>query len=195
MSDLPEKIKKTRDAVINHLVSNSPLPVGIEELQDWLEVEGDLIDSWINEDVVFCLKLYANDYFTDKYLIDDAGLDNSENITDQLRLDFARSKISKTLQDEGSSNPSVHGFQIHNQNGQKAILGSTVEVRGQTGNFFEWHGVFRTNEDFLSHLRSTGFVLYSEANQITDKQILSLWKSGKKSKENLQGCSKKLPKA
>jgi hypothetical protein len=183
MSDLPEKLKKTRDAVIDHLISNSPLPAGIEDLQEWLEIEGDLIASWINEDVAFRLKFFANDYFKDEFLIEEMELDDSLKITDDLRLDFARSKILRILQNDDSSEPSVHGFQIQNQNGQTAILGSTVEVAGQAGNYFEWHGVFRTNEEFLNFLRMSGFTLYSEVDQISDLQILSLWKFPKSVKK------------
>ncbi len=184
ISELPNKFWKTRDAAIEHLLSNSRLPSGLVDLQDWLATDGwdDLLAAWINEDVALNLKEWAAYKFSDSSLRDDEGHDDSVAITDQMRVDYAREAISYAVENsEGDDSPSVHSFPIKRDDGRSAVLGCTVEIRGH-GHIPQWHGVFADKDDFYRHLRAAGFLFHSEADEIGDSEILSLWITEKKKK-------------
>lgn len=175
---LPAEFWKTRDAAIESLLSNSPLPEGIAELQNWLATDGwdDLLAAWINEDVALNLKEWAAFKFSDSCLRDDEGHDDYVAITDQMRVDYARAAISVAVeQSDGYDSPSVHSFPIESKDGKQAILGCTVEIHGQTGPVPQWHGVFADKEAYYGYLRETGFLLHSNADEISDAEILSFW--------------------
>ena len=134
-SEIPKRFWKTRDAAIEALLSNSPLPEGIAELQDWLATDGwdDLLAAWINEDVALNLKEWATFKFSDPSLRDDEGHDDSVAITDQMRVDYAREAICYAVENsESDDSPSVHSFPIKRDDGECAVLGCTVEIHAQT---------------------------------------------------------------
>lgn len=181
-TELPRKFWKTRDAAIEHLLSNSRLPTGLVDLQEWLATDGwdDLLAAWINEDVALNLKDWAAYKFSDSSLRDDEGHDDSVAITDQMRVDYAREAISYAVENSSSDDsPSVHSFPIKRDDGRSAVLGCTVEIRGH-GHILQWHGVFADKDDFYRHLRAAGFLFHSEADEIGDSEILSLWVTEKK---------------
>ena len=180
--ELPKKFWKIRDALVEHLMSNSRLPAGLADLQEWLATDGwdDLLAAWINEDVA--LKYgRLEDRFSDLYLSDSEYLDTSAVITDPMRIDFARSTIRTLILDsDGYYNPSVHSFPIERDDGESAVLGCTVEIHGQYGPVPQWHGVFADKDDFYKYLRDAGFLFHSEADEIGDAEILALWNFEKK---------------
>ena len=81
---------------------------------------------------------------------------------------------------EGDDSPSVHSFPIERDDGQRAILGCTVEIHGQYGPVPQWHGVFADKDDFYRYLRAAGFLFHSDADEISDAEILALWDFEKK---------------
>lgn len=185
-SELPKKFWRTRDALVEHLLSNSPLPPDLANLQEWLANDGwdDLLAAWINEDVALNLEGWAEYKFSDSSLRDTEGLDEAESITDQMRVDYARAAISDAVeQSDGYDSPSVHSFPIERKDGKQAILGCTVEIHGQTGPVPQWHGVFADKEAYYRYLRETGFLLHSVADEISDAEILSFWVVEKKKKK------------
>jgi len=182
-SELPKRFWKARDAAIEHFLSNSELPVGLADLQEWLATDGwdDLLAAWVNEDIVLNLGGWAEYKFSDSSLRDTEGLDEAEAITDQMRVDYAREAINYAVENsEGNDNPSVHSFPIEREDGARAVLGCTVEIHGQYGPVPQWHGVFADKNDFYKYLRSAGFLFHSEAAEIGDAEILALWDFEKK---------------
>jgi hypothetical protein len=182
-SELPKKFWKTRDALVEHLLSNSRLPAGLADLQEWLSTDGwdDLLAAWINEDVALNLEGWAEYKFSDSSLRDTEGLDEAESITDQMRVDYAREAISYAVENsDGDASPSVHSFPIERADGERAVLGCTVEIHGQYGPVPQWHGVFADKNDFYKYLRDVGFLFHSEADEIGDAEILALWQIEKK---------------
>ena len=181
-SELPKRFWKERDAAIERVLSNSGLPAGLADLQEWLATDGwdDLLAAWINEDVALNLKQWVTYKFSDSTLRDTDGLGEAEAITDRMRVDFARAAISYAVENsEGDDSPSVHSFPIESEDGARAILGCTVEIRGHD-HIPQWHGVFADKDAFYRHLRSAGFLFHSEANEIGDAEILALWDFEKK---------------
>jgi hypothetical protein len=186
-SELPKRFWKSRDAAIEHLLSNSGLPAGLADLQEWLATEGwdDLLAAWINEDVALYLVGWAPYKFYDSALRDAEELDDSVVITDQMRVRYAREAISYAIENsDGDNSPSVHSFPIERVDGEHAILGCTVEIHGQYGPVPKWHGVFADKDDFYRYLRAAGFLFHSETNEIGEAEILALWESGKKKTAN-----------
>jgi hypothetical protein len=184
-SELPKRFWKARDAAIEHLVSNSPLPEGLADLQEWLATDGwdALLAAWINEDVALNLKGWADFKFSDASLRDDEGHDESVAISDQMRVNYARDAISYAVENsEGDDSPSVHSFPIEREDGKSAVLGCTVAIHGQAGPVPTWHGIFADKESFYVYLRDKGFLLHSIADQISDSDILSFWVLEKKNK-------------
>lgn len=188
-SELLRKFWKTRDAAIEHVLSDSPLPAGLANLQEWLATDGwdDLLAAWIDEDMVLNLEGLVEYKFSDSSLRDAESLDEAEAITDQMRVDYAREAIGYAVENsDGDDSPSVHSFPIERADGERAILGCTVEIHGQYGPVPQWHGVFTDKDDFYRHLRAAGFLFHSEANAIGDVDILSLWVSEQKKKKSFK---------
>lgn len=184
-SELPRKFWKTRDALVEHRLSKSPLPTGLSDLQEWLATDGwdDLLAAWIDEDVALNLKGWATHKFFDSALRDAKDLDEAVAITDQMRVRHAREAISYAVEtSDGDDSPSVHSFAIKRADGECAVLGCTVEIHGQYGPVPQWHGVFADKDDFYRYLRAAGFLFHSEADEIGDADILSLWVIEKKKK-------------
>jgi hypothetical protein len=182
IAELPKRFWKARDAAIEQVLSNSGLPAGLADLQEWLATDGwdDLLAAWINEDVALNLKQWVTYKFSDSTLRDTDGLDEAEAITDRMRVDFARAAIIYAVENsEGDDSPSVHSFPIEREDGARAILGCTVEIRGHD-HIPQWHGVFADKDAFYRHLRSAWFLFHSEANEIGDAEILALWDFEKK---------------
>ncbi len=181
--DLPQKFWQIRDQAVENVLTGSPLPADLADLQEWLATDGwdDLLAAWINEDVVLNLEGLAAYKFSDSSLRDTEGLDGAEAVTDQMRVDYAREAISYEVENcEGDDSPSVHSFSIERDDGERAVLGCTVEIHGQYGEVPRWHGVFADTDGFYRHLRAAGFLFHSEADEIGDAEILALWDFEKK---------------
>ena len=56
------------------------------------------------------------------------------------------------------------------------LLENAVQVNFKTHR----HGVFADKDDFFSYLRESGFLFHSEADEIGDAEILTLWQNEKK---------------
>ena len=174
-SELPKKFWKIRDAAVDHALTNSPLPADLKHLQAWLETDGwdNLLEAWINEDIAVNLNDLASHRFSDTELRDYGGVEDSEVITNDIRIKFARSIINGAIAEcDGSS---IHSYLLQQNDGPSAILGCTAEIHGQAGPSCVWHGVFVDKETFYNHLRASGFLLPDEADTLADDKILALW--------------------
>jgi hypothetical protein len=69
-------------------------------------------------------------------------------------------KLSEIADDDvADQTPLVLCFPLQDGNERSAILGLTVEVRGQAGAVPVWHGAFRTRDAFYESLRERGCYL------------------------------------
>jgi hypothetical protein len=177
-SGLPRRFWRIRDAAVDHVLTNSPLPEGIEDVQEWLEIDGweSLVAAWINEDIAINLKVLAERHYSDSCLRHAEELDDYAAIADAMRVEYARAVIKRAVERcDDCESPSVHSYRLERMDGQSAVLGCTIEFRGQAGNLIDWHGVFARREAFYDHLRRSGFLLYRAADEIGDAEILALW--------------------
>jgi hypothetical protein len=184
-TQLPKQFWKVRDSAVEHILSNSPIAPGLDELQAWIAIDGwdDLLAAWINEDVALNLKAWAANKFSDSLLRETESLEDVVSITDQMRVAYARATIRDAVeQSEGDHSPSVHSFPIERDDGERAVLGCTVEIHGQYGPVPYWHGIFADKDSFYKYLRENGFLLHIEKDAISDVEILSHWEKEKKPK-------------
>jgi len=183
---LPKQFWKIRDAAVEHILSNSPIPSDLAALQEWISTDGwdSLLAAWINEDIALNLKAWAAYKFSDSSLRDTESLDDAESITDQMRVAYTRAAIRDAIEEsEGDDSPSVHSFPIERNDGERAVLGCTVEIHGQYGPVPQWHGVFTDKDSFYKYLRKNGYLLHREKDAISDVEILSYWEKQKKPKK------------
>ena len=176
---IPENIQRICDHLIENAESKTFSNNDLIELQNWLETDGwdDLVAPWRLDELALNLNEWDAETLSDFSLRDFEGLDESELITNEIRVNFARERIQDEIENgDGLSNPSVIAYEIKNINGKSAILGCTVEIHGQLGPETHWHGLFVTKEEFYEHLKNRDFIIQSEVEKMSDSKILDLWK-------------------
>ena len=173
---LPIELQSIADALVEHALQSTPFPGDYEKLQAWLEVEGwdDLIADLGDE---YALKLHslAEYNFIDDELLDHLDLEVGEEITDSHRVRYARQLIETGLKgDDGYLFVSVHPYPLTHRDGREAILGCSIETHGQAGDVVVCHGAFPSRREYCAALTSSGYLLLSEAESLTDSTILEL---------------------
>jgi hypothetical protein len=177
LPNMPEELWEIRDAAVEHVLTNAPLPPDIERLYEWLESDGwdALIDAWVDEELVMNLEKLSS-YFSDSELEDDT-------ITNGIRVEHARWWISKSITNSESLDDfdfkSVHSYEIKRQDGKSAIIGCTIASMGQSGDEVVWYGVFPTRREFLNRLKESGYWVLQDIEAIDDATILALWQKDK----------------
>lgn len=176
MIELPKKLNKIRDQVIDHVRKKTQPPKNLRDLVSWFEDDGwdEILSGWGSEHVALKLDYLASLKFNDKEMIASEGLE--EPLTDKLRIDYARGLISDALeQSDGYECPSVHAVEIKKPNGDSAVLGWLVEIHGQGGPAPKFQGAFPEKENFYQLLSGWGLLLDTEEQNLTDEAILKLW--------------------
>jgi hypothetical protein len=174
---LPNELQTIFDTAVSQLLKGDQIPDNFKLVEEWFQGEGwdQLVDCW-NDEIVLNLDGLAHDCFSDREMISYLGLSDDEVISDQLRLKFAKERITYNLeQGDDCINPSVISFPLFTSQGQSVILGYTVEIHGQFGPAPECCGLFYTQEDFILSLKQSGFWTKEYLDQIDDETILSLW--------------------
>ena len=176
---LPNELQIICDIAVSQLLKGGQIPDDFKQVEEWFQGEGwdHLLDVW-NDEIVLNLDELAHDCFSDNEMISYLGLSDDELISDQLRLEFAKERITYNLeQGDDCINPSVISYPLFSSQGQCVILGYTVEIHGQFGPAPECWGLFHTKEDFIFSLKKSGIWTKESLDLIDDKTILSLWKS------------------
>ena len=177
VNTLPPELWALRDAAIDHVLTAAPLPLDFARIQEWLEIDGwdALVDAWVDEEMALELRCLSSG-FTDRALRDWTDLKRMEEVTDTMRVQFSRETIARSLEeDDGCTSKSVHCYRLERDDGHSAVLCCTCEIWGQSGPHAQWYGVFPAREAFLDYLRSTGFVLHREINELSAHEILAFW--------------------
>ena len=178
-SALPKKFWYIRDACVEQVLTNSPPPSDLILLQNWLLEDGydELLAAWIDEDMVMDIKLFARS-FSDGELRDWNNRQEIEEITDKMRLEFARDLICSSIDASDDDNLSVHSYMLQRDDGKNAILGFTIASLGQGGlGSPTWHGLFADQATFYSHLNKSGLLLHEELKALSEPKILALWQA------------------
>lgn len=167
---LPENLKFTRDLAIDYALGRiKMLPENIEELYEWLQINGT-ITSALEEYAVDIQELAA-------FHFEDDELEDPEDNSSEQRLKFARDCINDTFNDD-SYIRWICGAWLENDVGETAIAGTTLESHGQAGLYFTDTGIYKSVEDFLNSVKqSSNLVLEKDIGNLTDERLLSLWKA------------------
>jgi hypothetical protein len=113
----------------------------------------------------------ADSEFNDQYLSE--YLDLGEKINNKKRVEFARDRISLTLEDYSAHVFSLHGVKIQSKE-RKAILGFSVSgPGGQHGFSIDCLGAF---PDEISLIKNFGKNYLNYGSKISDAHLLRLWR-------------------
>jgi hypothetical protein len=182
-SGLPEELWEIRDAVVEHFHANTPLPQDIERLHEWLEGDGwgILSESWVEEELVM-LTEYLSSFFADSELRDAEGLEPSDKINDEIRVEYARNWMSDKFEagDDLYNIKSIHSSELKRRDGKSATIYCTYTSFGQGGGEMVWHGAFATRQGFFNHLKGLGYWLIEDIESMDDASILAFWQKDKK---------------
>jgi hypothetical protein len=176
---IPESIQRICDYLIENAASKTFSNNDLIELQKWLEADGwdDLSAPWRLDTLALNLNEWDIETLSDSSLCDFEGLDESELITDEIRVNFARERIQDEIENgDGLTNPSIIDYKIENADKKSVILGCTVEIHGQLGPEIHWHGVFENKDKFYEYIRNNNYIIQSEVEEMSDSIILGLWK-------------------
>ena len=164
---LPENLKSIRDLAIDYALGRiKELPDNIEELYEWLQIDGTLTSA---------LEEYAVDIQSASTYFSDSELEDPEDNSSEQRLKFARDFINNTFNND-SYIRWICGAWLENDVGETAIAGTVLESHGQAGLDFTDTGIYKSVEDFLDAVKqSPNLVLENDIGNLTDERLLSLW--------------------
>ena len=178
-SGLPEELWEIRDAVVEHFHANTPLPQDIKRLHEWLEGDGwdILLESWDEEEEVVMKTEYLSSFFSDSELRDAEGLEPSDKINDEIRVEYARNWMSDKFEagDDLYNIKSIHSSELKRRDGKSATIYCTYTSFGQGGGEMFWYGTFATRQGFLNHIKGLGYWLTEDVVSMDDATILTLW--------------------
>jgi len=173
--NMPSNIVQVRDAAIEFAYGRKNLPEDIEDLYNWLFWESE--DHGLDE---FKLFFSLGDIeLSDSQLMDEFEIADNNQISDQMRVTFARKMISQyvTCSEELVG---AHAFELVNDKNEKTFICCMTESHGQGGMHPIWDGFYPTRKAYFEYLTAKSRWCDSEhLEKITDAQILSEWNHGK----------------
>ena len=177
--ELPAELFPIRDAVIEHVVTGSPIPSDLSLITEWLRNDGyeELIRSWEEngEDSWIEIK-YLADKFSDEMMHDYADIEAGVTITDDMRIDHIRAICrSHYIEETGWPVLTIHGYKVNRGDGQSAIIGYLMGICGQGGPEFEYYGIFADKESFYKKLKEDSYLI-NDIDSFEIAKILSTWK-------------------
>lgn len=176
----PTEFASICNAAVEHALTGAPIPKALPKLMHWLGTDGwdEVLGEWDARNDPMAVKLHSESQrdFRDSEVRARAGLDSTDAVTDEMRVEFARHRIADwTSGEDGVVCPSVHCYNIHHEDGRSAVVGFTVEIHGQAGPVVDLQGVYADESIFLQNLRDSGYYLVNEIVQVSDATILKLW--------------------
>ena len=170
--------------VIESLADLNKAMPDLQPFHDWLENDGwdevvmSILGQFINLDHV------ADTFFYDSCLREYIDIDEGE-ITDQIRIDFAREKIDYAI---SISEDSVHAIHISLDQSSSFYLLCVINGQGQGGWEVEWGYVYQTIDKLMASLE-TYFLIDSQSASDTD--IIKLWKDAESAIKKLNNLFNK----
>jgi hypothetical protein len=153
---------------------------GFKRLGAWVErndwdalVDDGSGGGWIGM-AVDLLSPYAG--LSDDDLNDHEDRDTLQVLTDADRIRHARSRLAGLLREADVAVETVHAAPLRHSEGGTALLCGVARSRGQAGPEFEWHGAFISWDEYLYWLPSQGLVHEDDLADLTDAQILGVWR-------------------
>ena len=178
MIKFPPNLQKIVDELVRHVHEGSPAPKRVEDLMEWLEVDGwdYVLSAWDDEQIVLNLKDFAGYEFNDAALL--LYEDPEGSITNKIRISYARDRIAYAFEDsDGDTCPSVHALKIEDSSTRNAVMGILVEIHGQGGPVPYYFGTFVDRDRFYKGLKTTGYLFRDDEESLTEEEILKLWET------------------
>lgn len=174
---LPVNLQKVADEIIYNIHRQLPIPDGLVELIEWLEIDGwdELVGSNACYEFAINLKDFSEFKFNDDELIEYDIIKSKQEATNPIRLNFARNLIDDAFKDCANEVVTLHPFELINSNCEKAFLGCVLEDQGQMGPSLKVDGVFKTADEFFSHEKAKNILTFAEVAKMDDESLLSYW--------------------
>ena len=176
---LPKSIQDRADQAIEAYYSNRSDSEALKTVQEYLESDGwDELYAISDDATVLHFDSFAREYFYDSELRAHVGLSADEPISDAERLEFARTEMSRVVDElDDSLVPSIAHCMIKDRMGREVVIGGIVELHGQLGPKTTWLNLNRSEADFRSQLKDHELVRSDQIDRISDQRILSLWRA------------------
>ena len=165
---IPTNLRPLVDqAICNLWDKNCPLP-DLSPLGEWLEVDGwdyvvdGIFSPYFHMDVL-------KDFLSDEMLMDYGYVVDAIEITDAIRVEFARQKIDYLITE---SMDSMHVIELESKSMPPAVLCILMYYHGQGGAFFNSIDVDFSAEDYVNSIKDE---IVLDHHYITDQQILEAW--------------------
>lgn len=166
--DTPEALEAVRDQAIKFtLGQNDQQPEGLDELYTWLEEEGYGLSNPVDNGIDI---QYVSDDFNDEMLSSEEDI-KIDKIRNQDRIDFSKRLI------KSAEILTVETMLLSNSE-STVIVGFITREMGMHDLGMSCFGLYRNEDEFILDLkRSDWFMFLSDAEEITDEKILSMWQN------------------
>lgn len=171
----PASLQRAIDEIVTKKSLSGTSKKNQQQLQDWLETDAydSVMEIW-NDQIAVKIDELASEFFNDETILDVVDVEDSDEITDALRLSFAIERFNEAIE-EDSFALSVHAYPVTSTDGQEAFLGFTLETQGQGGPNFEWLGAFTSAEDLHDELDRKNYWLTNEKIEARLNFLLTKW--------------------
>lgn len=174
---LPSELIPLKNKVIDYLYGRlAAFPPNLLPLLEWLSHDDCLLGTEAEEALGLNIYALRQKCFEDSELADWEGLDE-EDITDELRVNFARERMESAFETDESLVESIQGALLTNEEGEEAYICAVFESHGQGGMEINHWAYVKTFKEFLDRIREKGsLVLLDDIQSQSDQDILKHWK-------------------
>ena len=172
MIELPESLINIRDALIDHVMREAPLPNNLRELISWYEDSG--FDYLVpdGKPLEFVLNMNSRT-FSESEL--GGELEIVGNISDNQKIEHAKSVlIDDVAQLDDDICQTIHSVELVNADEEYIVVGFVIEMDGPIP-LPIFQGAFIDENAFLEHLRSCGYLNLDDVKSLKDEELLKLW--------------------
>ena len=166
---IPSNLRELSAGVIESLANSNMAMPDLHPFHLWLENEGwdEVVMSILGQFVY--LDHIADRFFYDSCLKEYVDIGRDE-ITDQIRVDFAREKIDYSI---SISEDSIHAIHLSLDESSSFFLLCVINGQGQGGWDIEWGYVFQTIQELIASLDTHMLI---DSKSVTNEELLKLWK-------------------
>lgn len=166
---IPSNLRELSADVIKSLADSNMAMPDLQALHVWLENEGwdEVVMSILGQFVY--LDHIADRFFYDSCLKEYIDIGQDE-ITDQIRVDFAREKIDYAI---SISEDSIHAIHLSLDQSSSFFLLCVINGQGQGGWDIEWGYVFQNIDELMASLDTHMLI---DTKSATNEELLKLWK-------------------
>jgi len=166
--EIPESLRKLAEDTIKSVFDkNFPAP-DLKPLHDWYEDDGwDHVVMSIDAGSVN-LKNLAADYFHDYVISDESGSDDIE-VTDHMRLSYARKLLDKRLEE---SMDGIQAVELKVPSLPPVFLDCFIHGQGQYGYEVYWGKAYKSPQEVLDIYKN---IWVMNSRDVSDEDLLKLW--------------------